>query len=188
MHFVCTVRVNCPWRRRRDFTMGNYLGKHSRSLRRRERRPFTRTPPRQSWGRGPSPPGVAANSGPSVDVSFTASYAASTGRVPGLGGAFIIASTPCSCVGVRDQHSGIVRLFESSGQCSLPYLLTYLPPCVLSFVRCRAAALACEWRGINRGTFPHAVGSETPRDSHPPTHNREPATTHCSVCCPTSCP
>ena len=26
--------------------------------------------------------------------------------------AFIIASTPCSCVGVGDQHSGIVRLFE----------------------------------------------------------------------------
>ena len=40
-----------------DFTMGNYLGKNSRSLRRRERRPFTRTPPRQSWGRGPSPQG-----------------------------------------------------------------------------------------------------------------------------------
>ena len=36
-------------------------------------------------------------SGPSVDVSFTASCAASTGRVPGLGGAFI-ASTPCFCL------------------------------------------------------------------------------------------
>ena len=35
-----------------------------------------------------------------------------TGRVPGLRGAFIIASTPCSCVGIGDQHSGIVRLFE----------------------------------------------------------------------------
>ena len=33
-------------------------------------------------------------------------------RVPGLRGAFIIASTPCSCVGIGDQHSGIVRLFE----------------------------------------------------------------------------
>jgi len=89
--------------------------------------PLTRTPPRQSWGRGPSPLGVAANPGPSVDVSFTASCAAPTGRVPGLRGAFIIASTPCSCVGVGDQHSGIVRLSESSRQCSLPYLLTYLP-------------------------------------------------------------
>ena len=88
--------------------------------------PLTRTPPRQSWGRGPSPLGVAANPGPSVDVSFTASCAAPTGRVPGLRGAFIIASTPCSCVGVGDQHSGIVRLSESSRQCSLPYLLTYL--------------------------------------------------------------
>ena len=74
--------------------------------------PLTRTPPRQSWGRGPSPLGVAANTGPLVDVSFTASCAAPTGRVPGIRGAFIIVSTPCSCVGVGDQHSGIVRLFE----------------------------------------------------------------------------
>ena len=107
--------------------MGNYLDKNSRSLRRRERRPFTRTPPRQSWGRGPSPHGVAATTGPSVDVSFTACCAAPTGRVPGLRGAFIIASTPCSCVGIGDQHSGIVRLFEVVyRQCSLPSLLTYL--------------------------------------------------------------
>ena len=47
-----------------------------------------------------------------VDVSSTANCAASTGRVPGLRGAFIIASTPCFCVGIGDQHSGIVRLFE----------------------------------------------------------------------------
>ena len=39
---------------------------------------------------------MAANTGPSVDVSSTASCAAPTGRVPGLRGAFIIASTPCS--------------------------------------------------------------------------------------------
>ena len=42
--------------------------------------------------------------------------AAPTGRVPGLRGAFIIASTPCSCVGVgwgpTYSRSGIVRLFE----------------------------------------------------------------------------
>ena len=31
-----------------------------------------------------------------------------------LGGAFIIASTPCSCVGIGDQHSGIVRLLHCS--------------------------------------------------------------------------
>jgi hypothetical protein len=37
---------------------------------------------------------------PLVDVCSTASCAAPTGRVPGIRGAFIIASTPCSCVGV----------------------------------------------------------------------------------------
>jgi len=37
-------------------------------------------------------PGVAANSGPSVDVSSTANCAASTGRVPGLLGA--LSSSP----------------------------------------------------------------------------------------------
>ena len=58
-----------------------YLGKHSRSLRRHMNgAPLTRTPPRRSWGRGPSPSGVAANPGPSVDVSSTASCAAPTGR------------------------------------------------------------------------------------------------------------
>ena len=36
-------------------------------------------------------PGVAANSGPSIDVSSTANCAASTGRVPGLGG---VSSSP----------------------------------------------------------------------------------------------
>ena len=76
---------------------------------------------------GRHPTGVAATTGPSVDVSSTASVAAPTGRVPDLRGAFIIASTPCSCVGIGDQHSGIVRLFEVVyRQCSLPSLLTYL--------------------------------------------------------------
>ena len=63
---------------------------------------------RHPWGGGESRP-----VGQRVFyVSSTASYAAPTGRVPGLRGAFIIASTPCSCVGVGDQHSGIVVLFE----------------------------------------------------------------------------
>ena len=57
-------------------------------------------------------PEVAANSGPLVDVSSTASYAAPTGRVPGLRGAFIIASTLHSCVGFGDQHRGIVVLLS----------------------------------------------------------------------------
>ena len=109
-----------------DFTMGNYLGKHSRSLRRHERRPsLTRTPPRQSWGRGPSPLGVAANTGPSVDVSFTASCAAPTGRVPGLRGA---SSSPVHRALVLVLGTNIAVLLDcskSSRQCSLPYLLTY---------------------------------------------------------------
>ena len=40
--------------------------------------PLTRTRPRRSWGRGPSTSGVAAKSGPSVDVSSAASCAAPT--------------------------------------------------------------------------------------------------------------
>ena len=110
-----------------DFTMGNYLDKHSRSLRRHERRPsLTHTPPRQSWGRGPSPLGVAANTGPSVDVSFTASCAAPTGRVPGLRGA---SSSPVHRALVLVLGTNIAVLLDcskSSRQCSLPSLLTYL--------------------------------------------------------------
>ena len=102
-----------PYRLRRGLlTMGNYLDKHSRSLRRRERRPSYAHTAAPVLGPRAVTPGVAATTGPSVDVSSTASVAAPTGRVPGLRGAFIIASTPCSCVGVGDQHSGIVRLFE----------------------------------------------------------------------------
>ena len=56
--------------------------------------------------------GTVETSRDDVSGGGTASYAAPTGRVPGLRGAFIIASTPCSCVGCGDQHSGIVRLFE----------------------------------------------------------------------------
>ena len=58
-------------------------------------------------------PGGGGEFRPLVDVCSTASCAAPTGRVPGIRGAFIIASTPCSCVLVLgDQHGGIVRLFE----------------------------------------------------------------------------
>ena len=88
--------------------------------------PLTRTPPRQSWGRGPSPLGVAANPGPSVDVSFTASCAAPTGRVPGLRGA---SSSPVHRALVLVLGTNIAVLLDcskSSRQCSLPYLLTYL--------------------------------------------------------------
>ena len=74
--------------------------------------PLTRTPPRRSWGRGPPPPGwrriQARRATCLLRVFYCELCSAPTGRVPGLRGAFIIASTPCSCVGVGDQHSGIV--------------------------------------------------------------------------------
>ena len=48
------------------------------------------------------------------DKSGTASPSAdsSLGAEHERNDAYIIASTPCSCVGVGDQHNGIVRLFE----------------------------------------------------------------------------
>ena len=73
--------------------------------------PLTRTPPRRSWGRGPPPPGWRRIQARRL-TCLTASYAAPTGRVPGLRGAFIIASTPYSCVGFGDQHRGIVVLLK----------------------------------------------------------------------------
>ena len=79
-------------------SMGNYLDKNSRSLRRRERRPSYMHTAAPVLGPRAVTPGVAATTGPSVDVSSTASVAAPTGRVPGLRGAFIIASTPCALV------------------------------------------------------------------------------------------
>ena len=89
--------------------------------------PLTRTPPRRSWGRGPPPPGVAANPGPSVNVSSssTASYAAPTGRVPGLRGAFIIASTPsllCWFRGPTSRYCCAVECLDSVA--FFTYLLT----------------------------------------------------------------
>ena len=58
------------------------------------------------------------------------SCAAPTGRVPGIRGAFIIASTPCSCVGAGGDWGGtniavVLDCSKSSRQCSLPSLLTY---------------------------------------------------------------
>ena len=88
--------------------------------------PLTRTPPRRSWGAArAATPGVAANSGASVDVSSILRSdicAETTGRVPGLRGAFIIASTPCSCVGIGDQHSGIVIDCSKSSRDSVAFL------------------------------------------------------------------
>ena len=99
-----------PYRLRRGLStiMGNYLGKHSRSLRRHERRPSYAHTAAPVLGPRAVTPGVAATTGPSVDVSSTASVAAPTGRVPGLRGAFIIASTPCSCVGVLGTNIAVL--------------------------------------------------------------------------------
>ena len=92
-----------PYRLRRGLStiMGNYLGKHSRSLRRHERRPSYTHTAAPVLGPRAVTPGVAANSGPSIDVSSTAHCAASTGRVPGLGG---VSSSPVHralCLGVN---------------------------------------------------------------------------------------
>merc|ERR1719276_608478 len=65
--------------------MGNYLGKQTWSLRRHERRPSYTHSAAPVLGPRAATPGVAANPGPSVDVSSAAGYAAPTGRVPGLG-------------------------------------------------------------------------------------------------------
>ena len=85
--------------RRATTTMGNYLGKQTRSLRQHERRPSYTHTAAPILGPRAATPGVAANPGPSVDVSLRVFCceliaAAPTGRVPGLRGAFIIASTP----------------------------------------------------------------------------------------------
>ena len=104
--------------------MGNYLGKNSRSLRRRERRPFCTHTAAPVLGPRAVTPGVAANSGPSIDVSSTANCAASTGRVPGLGG---VSSSPVHRAFVLVLGTNIAVLLDcskSSRQCSLSYLLT----------------------------------------------------------------
>ena len=60
-------------------------------------------------------------------VFSTASVAAPTGRVPGLRGAFIIASTPRALVLVLGTNIAVLLdCSKPSRQCSLPYLLTTL--------------------------------------------------------------
>ena len=110
--------------------MGNYLGKNSRSLRRRERRPFgTHTAAPVLWPRAVTP-GVAANSGPSIiDVSSTVRTVQQRRRAasPWSWGRIIIASTPCFCVGILGTNIAVLLdCSKSSRQCSLSYLLTYL--------------------------------------------------------------
>ena len=60
-----------PYRSRRGLsTMGNYLGKQTRLLRRHERRPSHTHTAAPVLGPRAATPGVAANPGPSVDVSY----------------------------------------------------------------------------------------------------------------------
>ena len=54
-----------------DSTMDNYLGKQTRSLRRHERRPSYTHSAAPVLGPRAATPGVAANPGPSVNVSST---------------------------------------------------------------------------------------------------------------------
>ena len=74
--------------------------------------PFVRTPPRQSWGRGPSPQGWRRIQARRSTCLLLRTVCSVDGSSPWSWGRFIIASTPCFCVGIGDQHSGIVRLFE----------------------------------------------------------------------------
>ena len=97
-------------------------------------------------------PGVAANSGPSIDVSSTAHCAASTGRVPGLGG---VSSSPVHRAFVLVLGTNIAVLLDcskSSRQCSLPYLLTTEAD-MLAVERMRrpAAALGPNWLALMTG-------------------------------------
>ena len=65
-----------------DFTMGNYLDKNSRSLRRHERRPSYTHTAAPVLGPRAVTPGVAATTGPSVDVSSTAERCSADGSSP----------------------------------------------------------------------------------------------------------
>ena len=56
--------------RRATTTMGNYLGKQTRSLRQHERRPSYTHTAAPVLGPRAATPGVAANPGPAVDVSL----------------------------------------------------------------------------------------------------------------------
>ena len=93
--------------------------------------PLTRTPPRRSWGRGPPPTGwrriQARRATCLLRVFYCELCSAPTGRVPGLRGAFIIASTPsllCWFRGPTSRYCCAVECLDSVA--FLSYLLTYL--------------------------------------------------------------
>jgi hypothetical protein len=110
-----------------DFTMGNYLDKNSRSLRQRERRPcsYAHTAAPVLGPRAVTLGGGGEFRPVGRRVSFTASCAAPTGRVPGLGGAFIIATVHRALVLVLGTNIAVLLdCSKSSRQCSLPSFLT----------------------------------------------------------------
>ena len=98
--------------------VGNYLGKQTWSLRRHERRPSYTHSAAPVLGPRAATPGVAANPGPSVDVSYCElgelCRRLQRRRVESLVlGA--LSSSPVhrrSCVGFGDQHRGIVVLLK----------------------------------------------------------------------------
>ena len=93
-----------------DSTMGNYLDNNSRSLRRRERRPSYAHTAAPVLGPRAVTPGVAATTGPSVDVCLLL-RALQRRRIESL----VLGALSSSPVhralvhGIGDQHSGIVR-------------------------------------------------------------------------------
>ena len=117
---VCRRALGCEWGGK-----GMMLG-HS-SVVSKYGAPLTRTPPRQSFGAAGRHPRGGGEFRPVDRRVFYCALCSVDGSSPWSWGRFIIASTPCFCVGIGDQHSGIVLdCSKSSRQCSLSYLLTYL--------------------------------------------------------------
>ena len=67
---ACALTTSTYRRATTTIIMGNYLGKQIRSLRRHERRPSYTHSAAPVLGPRAATPGVAANPGPSVDVSY----------------------------------------------------------------------------------------------------------------------
>ena len=67
---ACAATTSTYRRATTTITMGNYLGKQTWSLRRHERRPSYTHSAAPVLGPRAVTPGVAANPGPSVDVSY----------------------------------------------------------------------------------------------------------------------
>ena len=129
---MLALLTTSTYRRATTIIMGNYLGKQTRSLRRHERRPSYTHTAAPVLGPRAVTPGVAANPGPSVNVSSTCLLlrAMQRRRVESLVlGA--LSSSPVHRALVLVSGTNIAVLLccsKSSRQCSLYYLLTYLLP------------------------------------------------------------